>query len=108
MEPAQTAQEAETVQSHKDQHPMPTYQYQCEACDHAFEKYQSITAEALTTCPACGRESLEKLISGGTGYFVKDSGVLPDAKPKPKNRPPKEDETRNDRDEHHHVHHHHH
>ena len=36
---------------------MPTYDYVCDACDHSFELYQSITAEAEPPAPP---EKLEK------------------------------------------------
>lgn len=88
---------------------MPTYQYACRNCGHTFETHQSIKAEPLRDCPKCQNHALEKIISGGSGYFVKDSGVLPDAKPKPKDAPLKEKK----KDHHHHDHghghgHHHH
>ena len=63
---------------------MPNYQYQCESCKHSFEQYQSITASALTSCPDCEKETLQKIISGGAGYFLRDSGIFPDSKPNTK------------------------
>lgn len=87
---------------------MPTYQCQCNACDHSFEEHQSITAKAFVTCPECGANALEKLISGGSGYFVKDSGVLPDAKPTPKDHSPKKEPPKHDHGDHGHGHGHHH
>lgn len=91
---------------------MPTYQYQCESCGHTFEKYQSIKAETLSLCPACGEHDLKKVISGGSGYFVKDSGVLPSAKPKSKSKEeePQKKKPNHEHDHghgHHHCHHHH-
>ena len=41
---------------------MPTYDYECEACGHEFERFQEITAPTLRTCPACGRP-VKKIIS---------------------------------------------
>ena len=32
---------------------MPTYQYACTECGHAFEQFQSFSDDALTTCPEC-------------------------------------------------------
>ena len=32
---------------------MPTYQYACTACGHAFEQVQSFSDDALTHCPVC-------------------------------------------------------
>ena len=53
---------------------MPTYEYVCEACGHRFDAYQSITADALKKCPACGKRSLERLIGIGGGIIFKGSG----------------------------------
>ena len=53
---------------------MPTYEYQCRACEHYFEQYQSIMADPLKKCPACGRLRLERLISAGAGIIFKGSG----------------------------------
>jgi hypothetical protein len=36
----------------------------------------------LIHCPNCKQDKLKKLISGGAGHFLHDSGVLPEAKPK--------------------------
>ena len=33
---------------------MPTYDYQCKDCGHAFEAQQAFTDDALTECPSCG------------------------------------------------------
>ena len=53
---------------------MPTYEYLCEACGHHFDEFQSITADALKTCPACGRKKLRRLIGTGAGIIFKGSG----------------------------------
>ena len=34
---------------------MPTYDYHCDACDHEFELFHSITEEAKRKCPKCGK-----------------------------------------------------
>jgi putative FmdB family regulatory protein len=52
---------------------MPTYEYECKACGHAFEKFQSITARPIKTCPKCGGEVI-RLISAGSGLIFKGSG----------------------------------
>ena len=31
---------------------MPTYDYECDACRHKFEQWQSFHDDHLTTCPA--------------------------------------------------------
>jgi putative FmdB family regulatory protein len=53
---------------------MPTYDYVCGACQHRFEEFQSITAEALKKCPKCGREELRRLIGPGAAIVFKGSG----------------------------------
>ena len=53
---------------------MPTYDYQCRACGHEFEKFQSITAEQLRKCPLCGKRKLKRLIGTGAGIIFKGSG----------------------------------
>lgn len=57
---------------------MPTYQYACTECDHAFEQVQSFSEDALTSCPECqGR--LRKLFNAvgvvfkGSGFYRTDS-----------------------------------
>lgn len=53
---------------------MPTYDYKCDACDHQFETFQSITADPLTKCPQCGRLKLRRLIGPGAAIVFKGSG----------------------------------
>lgn len=53
---------------------MPTYEYECGACGHRFEKYQSMTEKAVKKCPQCGKAKAERLISGGAGVLFKGSG----------------------------------
>jgi putative FmdB family regulatory protein len=52
---------------------MPTYEYQCTSCGHAFEELQSINDPPLTTCPRCGKP-LERLMGAGAGFIFKGSG----------------------------------
>ena len=54
---------------------MPTYEYQCQKCDHKFEEFQSITAEPLEDCPQEGCVGqVKRLISAGGGLLFKGSG----------------------------------
>lgn len=53
---------------------MPTYEYVCDSCGHAFEEFQSITAKALRKCPACRKSALRRLIGTGAGIIFKGSG----------------------------------
>ena len=53
---------------------MPTYDYVCDACNHKFELFQSITAETKRKCPECGRLKLRRLIGPGAAIMFKGSG----------------------------------
>lgn len=53
---------------------MPTYDYECDACGHAFEEFQSMTAKPLKKCPECGKPKLRRLIGTGAGIIFKGSG----------------------------------
>ena len=53
---------------------MPTYDYVCDACDHRFELFQSITADPAKKCPECGKNKLRRLISAGAAVLFKGSG----------------------------------
>lgn len=49
---------------------MPTYDYVCDACGHAFEFFQSITSNPKRTCPQCGRRKLRRLIGTGAAILI--------------------------------------
>ena len=53
---------------------MPTYQYECQACGHAFEELQGMTDAKLKKCPQCHKNKLARLIGGGSGMIFKGSG----------------------------------
>jgi len=53
---------------------MPTYDYECKACGHAFEALQSFSEPPLTKCPACKKKKLERLFGGGGAIIFKGSG----------------------------------
>jgi putative FmdB family regulatory protein len=53
---------------------MPTYEYKCDACGHAFEKFQSMTAKPIRKCPKCGKNKVRRLMSAGAGLIFKGSG----------------------------------
>jgi len=53
---------------------MPTYDYECDACGHRMELFQSITEKPKQKCPACGRRKLRRLIGAGGAVLFKGSG----------------------------------
>ena len=53
---------------------MPTYDYECDACGHAFELFQGITAPVKRKCPECGRLKLRRLFGAGAPVMFKGSG----------------------------------
>jgi putative FmdB family regulatory protein len=52
---------------------MPTYDYECTKCGHAYEHFQKMTDAKLTKCPKCAGK-LKRLIGPGSGIIFKGSG----------------------------------
>jgi putative FmdB family regulatory protein len=56
---------------------MPLYEYQCDACQHRFERIQKFSDPLVDTCPACGGP-VHKLLSSpaiqfkGSGWYITD------------------------------------
>ena len=53
---------------------MPTYDYICNECNEMYEYFQSMSDDPLTECSECKKDSLRRVISGGTGLIFKGSG----------------------------------
>jgi putative FmdB family regulatory protein len=53
---------------------MPTYDYECDACGHAFELFQSISEAVKKKCPECGKQKLRRLFGTGAAVVFKGSG----------------------------------
>jgi putative FmdB family regulatory protein len=53
---------------------MPTYDYQCDGCDHEFELFQRITESPKKKCPRCGQNKLRRLFGAGAAIVFKGSG----------------------------------
>jgi putative FmdB family regulatory protein len=53
---------------------MPTYDYVCDGCGHAFELFQSMTDSVKKTCPKCKKKKLRRLIGAGGAFMFKGSG----------------------------------
>ncbi len=52
---------------------MPTYDYECSGCGHAFEAFHSMSADPVASCPECGGK-VRRLIGTGAGILFKGSG----------------------------------
>ena len=53
---------------------MPTYDYECSACKHKWEEFQSIKAVPTKKCPECKKAKAKRLIGTGAGIIFKGSG----------------------------------
>jgi putative FmdB family regulatory protein len=53
---------------------MPTYDYECDACEHTFELFQGINDSLKKKCPECGRLKLRRLFGTGAAIVFKGSG----------------------------------
>ena len=53
---------------------MPTYDYECDACGHSFELFQSISDSVKRKCPECGKQKLRRLFGTGGAIVFKGSG----------------------------------
>jgi putative FmdB family regulatory protein len=53
---------------------MPTYDYECDACGHKFEEFQSMMDKPLKKCPACKKPKLRRLLGTGAAIIFKGSG----------------------------------
>jgi putative FmdB family regulatory protein len=53
---------------------MPTYDYECDACEHAWELFQKITDDPVKKCPECGKKKARRLFGTGAAIMFKGSG----------------------------------
>jgi putative FmdB family regulatory protein len=53
---------------------MPTYDYVCDGCGHAFELFQSMSDAVKKTCPKCKKKKLRRLIGAGGAIVFKGTG----------------------------------
>jgi putative FmdB family regulatory protein len=57
---------------------MPIYEYQCKSCGMKREFLRKISDAPLTTCPECGKETMQKMVTAagfqlkGTGWYATD------------------------------------
>jgi putative FmdB family regulatory protein len=52
---------------------MPIYEYRCASCGYQKEHLQKLSDASLVTCPACGLDTYEKLLTAA-GFQLKGSG----------------------------------
>jgi len=53
---------------------MPTYEYHCDACEHNFDEFQSMSEAPLKKCPQCGKRKLRRVFGTGAAILFKGSG----------------------------------
>jgi putative FmdB family regulatory protein len=54
---------------------MPNYDYECQACGHRFEVFQSMNDAKLSHCPQPGCEgAVKRLLGTGAGLIFKGAG----------------------------------
>jgi len=56
---------------------MPTYDYECDKCNHVFEVFLGISEldDVIPKCPKC-KSDTHRLVSGGTGVIFKGPGFF--------------------------------
>jgi putative FmdB family regulatory protein len=67
---------------------MPIYEYRCGACGFQKEYLQKVSDTSKNSCPECGSENFNKLLSAA-GFQLKGSGWYATdfkSKPKPENK----------------------
>jgi putative FmdB family regulatory protein len=53
---------------------MPTYDYQCQACGHSWELFQSMNDNPVKSCPKCKKRKAKRLLGVGAGLIFKGTG----------------------------------
>jgi putative FmdB family regulatory protein len=53
---------------------MPNYDYKCSSCSFTEEIFQSIKEATFTVCPNCGKNTFERVVTGGAGVLYKGEG----------------------------------
>jgi putative FmdB family regulatory protein len=53
---------------------MPTYEYECGACGHAFERFQQMTSKPVRMCPKCRSRRVRRLLGSGGALIFKGAG----------------------------------
>lgn len=53
---------------------MPNYDYRCNSCGHVEEIFQRMSDAALSICTSCGKQTFERIVTGGAGVLYKGEG----------------------------------
>jgi putative FmdB family regulatory protein len=53
---------------------MPTYEYHCDACEHNFDEFQSMSEAPLKKCPQCKKPKLRRVFGTGAAILFRGSG----------------------------------
>ena len=72
---------------------MPTYDYQCQACGHNWELFQSMNDSPVKSCPKCKKRKAKRLLGMGAGIIFKGTGFY---ETDYKNKGPKKKESNSD------------
>ena len=81
---------------------MPTFDFQCSACNHVFEFNRPFGSNETCPCPECGNGRVEKLIATptiafkGEGFYKTDSQKKSEIQQPEKKAEKKEEEKNND------------
>ncbi len=57
---------------------MPTYEYVCEACHHAWEFEQRMIEDPVKKCPKCKKLKAQRVIAGASNFILKGGGWYSD------------------------------
>lgn len=55
---------------------MPTYEYKCENCNNLIEEFRTFAQGHLEKCPACKKNKLFQVFSGGIISYVKGGETI--------------------------------
>ena len=67
---------------------MPTYEYRCGGCRHAFERFQRMSDAPVRVCPSCGERKGRTPHLGGGGIVFKGAGFYATDYRQPERRGP--------------------
>ena len=60
---------------------MPTYEYRCDDCGHAFERQQKMSDAPVKKCPQCGKPV--RRVIGAVAGFVRGTSTPCTTRPSP-------------------------